>query len=526
MLLTDKASCRSYYYDYSAYPKNKWCLTSSGGGYLIVSPIGSEFSLEFVSTELWSEIPSDQEQSNMLWLYSLGYVVPLLESHKEVDLSKKILLSFGKFVKSSSGKEKIKRMTSWDHCLAELLRTLVAIYSINKALDFNDQELESIVEELIEFSVIESRKPDMVKMNNHGMMLVFSLMHVRLLPKYSGVDLEPVVLKLKEVLDIAFDPQGLCVENSPAYHEFYINFIGQMVRFLENTGGHKVLGYLNDLKSRSEKSLAKVILPDGSLPPLGDGNAKVTKLESISGSFFSPETGFYVKKSEKAYFSLKCGNSSFTHKHMDDTSIYLWYKGQELIVDGGIFNYDWKNQYSVAVKSQRGHSGAFFKELDCFYPASVFRGLNPRVKSSLAVTEDIPGKFFLQAVSHVDVSNTITREVLCKEGSIKIVDSFFSDSGFTPVSRFLFPRSCEISFSDGILLVRNGEAALKMAYDHKMTARIFKGESSGMLKGWRAVRLNVVEDCFCIEFEPPSGTSVNSFEISVEGSESDQFWGL
>lgn len=524
MLLFDAESCKKYLSEVAPIAKDKWSLFYEEGDLVVITPIGKRISFSKLDPCFWNTVPVDQEQSNMLWLYSLGYLPVLIEEFEDFSLSRYVIESLTEFLATEPGLVRINRMTSYDHCIALMIRSLTSCYALNQVLNDSDVAFNKAVNELMEFCLEEAAKPNMVKMNNHGVMLVFSLMHAHLLPdkKISRLAGDGFY-KLKLIFDSVFDSQGVCAENSPVYHEFYIKLMAEMITFLVNTGGHDVLDYLVDLKSRAESSLRKIVLPDGSLPPLGDGNLKKTKIKSIPGELYSKDTGFYVRKSKNLYFSIKCGYSSITHKHMDCTSINIWYNNEEIIGDSGVYNYDRKNKYTVLTKSQRGHSGAFFKEYDDFYPGAIFRRDSCRLKSNLAINNERKRG---EATAVYDEVNKVIRVFEFVDKRIVIRDSFDSVSNFVGFSRFIIPKESSISFEGSHLVIEKERAELRIGFDYGCKVSIFKSEDSSEIKGFRACKFNTLESSFCVEFYPPDGRFSNSFTIEVKGSEDDEFWGM
>lgn len=522
-MLESREAARKYLYEIAPYDVKKWEARFESGLLVVTTPIKSEFFFSSLDDFFWRNIPIDQEQSNMLWLYSLGYLPILAEDFRDFDLVKNILLSFEGFIVNDRAEGKAARMSSWDHCLALMLRSLTSLYALNILHNDRDEKLSNIIFKLVLFCLNQTRKPGIIRDNNHGMILCFSLMHAELLP-FEEVKLltDGVSLRLLDIVKKSFDDHGVCVENSPIYHDMYLKFIWQIVNFIKEVGGYDIEVSLTEIGHKANRALQRIVLPDGSLPPMGDGNLVAKKINSISGDLFSKDTALYVRKSKNIYFSLKCGCCSITHKHMDDTSINLWCQGQDLIGDCGVYNYDRKNKYTVLTKSQRGHSGAFYREYDYFFPGAIYKRDSSRLKSSLDIDETSKGSLRLIADSCYDGVEKIRREVFIKNKSIHLVDSFLSDNCFG-VSRFIFSKESKISLIRSKLSVIIGEVEMTLEFLSTAKVSIFNGDEDD-LKGFRARGFNKIDACYCVEFEPQSRPGENRFLINVNGMENDSFW--
>ncbi|MCK7580979.1 MAG: heparinase II/III-family protein [Chromatiales bacterium] len=74
-----------------------------------------------------------------------------------------------------------------------------------------------------------------------------------------------------------------------------------------------------------------------------------------------PESGwaFYRNKWQDKndfYFLAKCGYKSDYHRQDDDTSFVLYFKGEEWITDGGLYNYQETDSERKFIRSYHAHS--------------------------------------------------------------------------------------------------------------------------------------------------------------------------
>src|SRR5699024_6162210 len=87
--------------------------------------------------------------------------------------------------------------------------------------------------------------------------------------------------------------------------------------------------------------------PNKTLPIIGDSQfGTLTKLVKKDGSFHDPQAGVTIFQHqaltpEKAtWLSFICGYERKTHKHQDDLSVSLYWRGEDILSDSGRYNYD------------------------------------------------------------------------------------------------------------------------------------------------------------------------------------------
>ena len=110
------------------------------------------------------------------------------------------------------------------------------------------------------------------------------------------------------------------------------------------------------------------------MPTIGDsGRYAVERAQTINSSSCFPDSGFGVVKNEHLYLSLICGARSEVHKHVDDSSMTLWWDGHPLVVDTGSYLYDRTDPYRRTMESALGHSGIFLDTLNGLLRTEVVR---------------------------------------------------------------------------------------------------------------------------------------------------------
>ncbi|MBV7387551.1 hypothetical protein KRX11_02675 [Pasteurellaceae bacterium TAE3-ERU1] len=421
-----------------------------------------------------------QYQSTMLWYHSLAWLRIIYNKYHDLNFINKYINDYYDFIKLPKSNEVFSTLTSRDHLVAEQIKNLTYLLLQPDGEIINKNKILEIVLCLTKWAIL----PGSIANNNHGMMLASALLHVPLFLDMPFKERNKLIKlaskRLLEIVNGAFDSSGLCNENTPNYHKFYINFLVQQICELRFLSKYEALylSLMDDLSKIldvAKKTLNIVALPNGELPPLGDGNLTPQKLaEPLEfGEFYSSDSGFYSYKHKKLrsrYFSMKCGLSSTTHKHLDDTSIFYWYDGNPIITDAGFLNYDWRDPLNVLVKSQRGHSGAFYYKYDDFYPATLYKDNQDknRINSNLYFDIENNNVRILTGSVCIDNKYSICRKVKFSHlNNILIIDRFIVNTPSEYLEkcvRFLIPVEHQIDIFDDYVYIYNKSFKLKLVY--------------------------------------------------------------
>lgn len=490
-----------------------WKIEKIGNFYQSITPNKIELQL---SNQINTLLNPPQYQSTMLWYHSLSWLKVIVNEYQDFEFANQVIDSYYKFIISDESETILQSLTSRDHLVAEQIRTLT--FLLAHAQFTSKQQAEVILSQLINWALL----PNNIHNNNHGMMLAVSLLHT---PLFIDIKIsEFITPKILEIIKSAFDSQGLCNENTPAYHNFYIQYIKQIIGELgelnvitdENINYSNLINELKQILQIAEKTLSVVVLPNGALPPFGDGILSKEKLTSPLeyAEFFSQESGFYVfkhKKLKPRYFAMKCGFSSITHKHCDDTAIFYWYDGMPIITDAGFLNYDWEDPKNILVKSQRGHSGAFFKKFDVYYPGALYRPKNDtkkknRVFSSMEMNVEENLRNITGKVS-IDEHYHIQRQIKFSHlNNILITDTFSSkEKNSEKCVRFLIPKEHHVAIEENVILISNVNFELTLKFTTGQVS-IRKGvmENNIPAIGWLAEKqFSDLVECWVIEINLP-----------------------
>ncbi|MDD7384625.1 MAG: heparinase II/III family protein [Actinomycetaceae bacterium] len=559
-----------YYQAHRRQNFSRWSVKNVGSHeYSLTTPNGAEV---VVSEQFqWDITPASQLQSTLLWVYSLEYLPILLEDFDDADIVSSLLRSFDTFVHSDAWDARFTELTSRDHMVAQILRTLSYLLASGALAD------RVVVADMMHYFVEWATQKENYHVNNHGMMLAVGTLHAlnfnvaaelhadiqhaaapdadvhsaaaqdapvpqnpdavqqqmsveqqREEPhiELSVEDRAKVQLArhmLHDILDGIFEQSGLCRENSPAYQLFYIRFLKDLTKDFNilNTVSDDE-GFVHDLIVRAQESLTHICLPSGDLPPFGDGNVTPHgSAESKAGRFYSQESGFFVDKGVDHYFSMKCGFSSVTHKHCDDTSIYLWANGETVLADAGLYNYDWHDPYTMAVKSQRGHSGAFFERFDHLYPATLYRNDRLRVHSSLELSEgkgDQGNSVSLVGRATYDDAYAVSRSVSYSDPArLHVTDIFTASSQQSEnvVTRLIIPGSFDVSVRGSRTVVEASSSRNRLIIftEGYSGIRVLDGSvREDDYAGWIATGFGEARPAWCIEL---LGTSGREYHMEI-----------
>lgn len=155
----------------------------------------------------------------------------------------------------------------------------------------------------------------------------------------------------------SFTSEGIHVENSPAYQLFCTNMLKRVKNIYQSQDmDFSALKSLHDLYKMARANLAYMVHPNFTFAQFGD-----TPNKRYSRSYFGLDTfadqdkvfplsgyAYFRSRSKKSkdvkdalVCSFTCNNLSEVHYHRDETSFSLYGFGTEIIVDSGLYNYNY-----------------------------------------------------------------------------------------------------------------------------------------------------------------------------------------
>ena len=267
--------------------------------------------------------------------------------------------------------------------------------------------------------------------------------------------------RLGATFEVTFDADGCCSENSPEYHQLNVELFRAVDEFLRDHGLTPPADFAGRLE-RAERFAGLFLRDDGVFPTIGDSQAVLPRVpvKRHSGSAAFPTGGFAVLDGGELTLTVKCGGTSFVHRHIDDGSITLRHAGRDFIVDGGLYHYDNGDPVRRWLVSYRSHSGFYVEE------AANVRFANFPDARALGRIRDFRDEgdrcTVAMEVTHVP-GVRIEREVEVRQpDTVVIVDRLAADRPVKWRQQFLLHPDCTVAIAGGRAIVTNGGATLEI----------------------------------------------------------------
>lgn len=272
--------------------------------------------------------------------------------------------------------------------------------------------------------------------NNHGVMMDLALAQFGLFIKLVDQSearryIEIALNRLEMMLDFTFDSDGCCTENSTSYHFVNYSLFSAIERFIRKNNLSNSTTKWTDILSKALKVGNLFMRPDGTIPIIGDSEQRIGTFfpyqkqnQSEIGIGYYPGAGFFVAKSPEFQLTLRAGGSSFSHRHLDDLSITLWVRGNDFIVDAGLYNYNIQDKIRRWFTSTRAHSGFYLESIGDVRFSSY---TSPSDMSVFLEIENNNSQFNISAAHFLSKEAVVKREIFHKNSSILIEDYFSSN---------------------------------------------------------------------------------------------------
>ncbi|WP_429041712.1 heparinase II/III domain-containing protein [Aeromonas veronii] len=306
-----------------------------------------------------------------------------------------------------------------DHTTALRLRSLIHIFEYLRRIKYNDDDFLSHLLSMIENHCdILCCEEFYSRHNNHG----FDQANILLLASsvFSYLDKSEswrniACLRIADEIRVAFTSDGMHVENSPSYLVTMTQRL-ESLRELVNELDIKLNIDLDLLIDSSLNALAYLITPTGKLPIIGDTDCgtnipsfnslnalnsyKIFKYSLTKGLLGDKQNspanlilhiaGYAIFRDawkdsldfdKTTQLIFKCGFLSTYHRHDDDLNFTLFAKGEDWIVDGGIYSYD------ESCKERKYIRSVFSHNVPTIYNTDVRRKLSDSIISSSHMRE-------------------------------------------------------------------------------------------------------------------------------------------
>ncbi|MFC7594461.1 heparinase II/III family protein [Terrabacter sp. GCM10028922] len=512
-----------------------WRVEKADDDYVVHFPNGGSRRIGNSSTHWDETFPTDHVTST-LWFQSLTYAPYFFLDHGDWETTAHVFSSYASHLRALRGSDGYQPINSLDHAHATQLLAACATMAVVRDRGVVE-ERGAVLVDFVEAVADSAMSAGMIRHNNHGVMLTRALAHVgHVFDGFAGVARECGIRGAREfdaIVGGAFDADAIVNENTPAYQILWLRLIETMADFTELIGDpSQFVEKWRALLERGKASLGLQLMPGNRVPPIGDDAGGTSPYRSMDGELLSPGNGLYVFKDDDFYVSITSGYRGVVHKHVDDTSIRLQVRGQDLLIDAGLLNYDVGDAVGVSVVSQRGHTGLYFPRFDHLRSLDMFAAKPPRQESSLLVREGQGGSQEYECRYVVDGSYHALRRYTRHGNHIFLIeDAFDAPGGEVAVQRYLLPKEAQLRFHGSTLTARFEGVELLLRFDETATVAVFNGGEGSAPKGWRAARHYEPERCWCVEVEPPAGARAMRASLTVvadgEGPAADvveTFW--
>jgi len=305
--------------------------------------------IDFTSGINWDYKHYKSKNSYQMHLHALrpiSYLVNSFEVNSNIIYLKKAKLILDDWLRYE-GLNHENIFVWYDHSVADRTRTLIYFYLIAKKHFFlkNDFEILKLIERHADFLM----EDDNYRKNNHGMMMDKSLIMLGIVfdeDKAKGYT-QKGLQRLRDCFQHCYSYKGVHLENSPEYHVYVHKMLLSIEKYLNNNKlslGKCVMRKFELI----DDYYSYITKPNSYLPMIGDStNMKSPKnVVKKYDAFYDQAAGIAIFQSENlqnsaksTWMSFVCGFGTLTHKHYDDLSFTLVYKGKDIFVDSGGYGY-------------------------------------------------------------------------------------------------------------------------------------------------------------------------------------------
>ncbi|PSJ48361.1 hypothetical protein C7I36_00620 [Zobellella taiwanensis] len=332
--------------------------------------------------------------------------------------------------------------------------------------------------------------------NNHGLDQTITLFLACVSFKEKNWAAEYLSLctdRLRYEVERMFDGDGGHFENSCHYQGLGITQLLMVSNLLRKhrdvLSPESVVS--QELIEKATKVLCFMVTPLGNFAPIGDTEASkppiifpdYSKPNNYSNYQFAlscgtegkalkdnymvlPESGwaFYRntwKDKNDFYLLAKCGYKSDYHRQDDDTSFVLYYKGEEWITDGGLYNYQESDSDRKFIRSHHAHSMSAPVEKSPIRKNKLLKG-----ESSLLGGINSDDFFYVKMKTNIFAGYKVARQLSVKNDlSLSIYDCVENEKnqGLTQYrTRFVVPVDKEILVHEDCIEIKKGSLSLRI----------------------------------------------------------------
>ena len=307
-----------------------------------------------------------------LWRYNLHYFDYLNDGSRSFEQRKQLVADW--VLNTRPGME-----DAWEPYTVSLRVVNWVKFFLGPSVTVQQEWLESLyqqtlwLERNIEYHILANHYL------KNGVALFFSGMY------FEGADADRWIEKgmkiLREELDEQFLQDGGHYERSPMYHSIcvmdYLDVLNLMASSRDVIAFDEI-EYFKTQTIRALDFLSTLCLPDGEIPLFNDSAFGITshpkRIYEYAGQVIGysrpdmrselsvtqhPQSGYYVLRKGSDMMVIDCGEIGPTyqpgHAHCDTLSYELAVNGRRMIVDSGVYDYEYSRQRAYA-RSTRAHN--------------------------------------------------------------------------------------------------------------------------------------------------------------------------
>lgn len=462
----------------------------------------------------WDAIELPLGVTARLYLYTARFL-PLLLEVEHTERTEDLVSGYFAWIRRKSSEGLQKGFDSWDHATAWRLEVAWRLYAIT------GQRTRREILASIHDDLAWATQPENIKLNNHGAFLVSALLfcapHLEPSAAAFAQPLKDAVSdRLPRILELVYgtDVDGWCAENSPMYDRVWINLLRAMMRAFEpELRDIGLADRLETIVERAHTVSRALILPNARYVPRGDSPRQRTSLTPLPGTHWNERVGVWVHQRDGLYVMATSGHAAVTHKHVDETQVYLHWDETDFFLDGGFHSYDYSDPRVVALRSNYGHSVLDVDPAPLLPPWKAYRKGQTRISGRIFD----PTERSVQLHKRVDEHHLI-RSLLVLDDPRMLVfhDRVSSSQSVGMVARFLLANNASVERTAGGLTISRLGRRLDVTFQDPIDATITAAETRSPHRGWYSTAANELVAGSCLELRPrDEGSTAMSYTVRM-----------
>lgn len=253
---------------------------------------------------------------------------------------------------------------------------------------------------------------------------------------------------------------------------------------------------------------------------IDDTDRTLLPVEGIQKSTGFETSGFYVLRSDDAYAFVSCAQigtaGKGAHSHNDRLETLLCVKGQDIIIDPGVYAYTASMKYRNLFRNIGAHATVCINDVqpNRLNPEGCWWGYRDDTQCKCLAFHEKDGKTTFTgehyAYQRLDIPVTVRRTAVLRTGALEISDSFIKDKRFgndmSVEYSFMLGADCTVSHKDDRTLeIRSGDVTVT-AYTNLGTWTVEEG--------FYAPMYGAIDDTKCLKIRFDNFIEANEVRFS------------